>query len=130
MILILPLFFVYVGTLATREAFTDTGVIQLALVFISVAIASKVMGSFLGARAAGFKGSDSLKIGVGMVPRMEVALVVATAAISQGIVGEETGKELLTVTLLLALFTTVVTPLIIRRLYARDMRLMEGIDLF
>ena len=58
--------------------------------------------------------NESVLIGIGMVPRMEVALIVVTIAISYNILKGEIAHQLLAVTLLLTIVTTIITPFLIK----------------
>ncbi|MDE3074693.1 MAG: cation:proton antiporter [Chloroflexota bacterium] len=79
-------------------------------VLIAVAIASKILGCGLGARAAGLNTRQSLVVGVGMVSRGEVALIVASLALTSRVIPQTVFSE----TILVVLATTLVTPPLLR----------------
>jgi Kef-type K+ transport system membrane component KefB len=108
----IPLFFVWVGANIDLSTFLIIG--PLALVVIVIGILSKIGGSSLGAILGRMSLRESLQVGVGMVPRMEVALIVVTSAIAHGILVGDIANQLLAVTILLTIVTTVVTPLFIK----------------
>jgi Kef-type K+ transport system membrane component KefB len=56
----------------------------------------------------------ALQAGIGMIPRLEMALIIVGAAISQGILVGELGQQILATTVLLTLVTTVITPSLLR----------------
>jgi Kef-type K+ transport system membrane component KefB len=59
---------------------------------------------------------DSLIIGTGMVPRGEVAMIVALIGLSQNLINQGTYSALI----LMSLLTTIIPPLILRNwLYKR-----------
>ena len=68
------------------------------------------------AKACRFKWNDSLKIGVGMMTRGEVALIVAQKGLSCGIIS----SAYFTPVILLILISSVITPIILKLLYSRD----------
>ncbi len=105
-----PLFFVSVGSSFEIEYFGEIGLGAAA--FIVVAMSGKVIGSGLGAKAGGMTWRESLQVGVGMMARLEVALVIAAVAISQpGVLTPEEGHRILTLTVLLVIVSTIVTPI-------------------
>src|SRR5207249_2331534 len=84
--LLIPLFFVSVGLQAEFGPVTSTP--TLLLVLALVAIATKVVGCGLGARLARIGTMDSLRVGLGMVPRGEVTLVAAATALRAGVIDQ------------------------------------------
>ncbi len=73
----------------------------------------KVVGCGVGALLSGFSVRDSLRVGVGMMPRMEVALVAAAIGIKAGIVT----PELLSMTVVIVLVTALVTPTLVKHVF-------------
>lgn len=108
----IPLFFVWVGTNVDLEAFTVVGV--FAVVVIVVSILGKIAGCSIGAMLAGMTGKESLQVGIGMIPRMELAIVIATAAIYHGTIKGSAADQLLATTILLTIVTTVAAPFLIK----------------
>jgi Kef-type K+ transport system membrane component KefB len=115
----IPLFFVWVGarlwagTSMDTSSFATIGLLALAI--ITVSIVGKIVGCGIGARLAGMKNRESLQVGVGMIPRMELALIIASSAISSGLLSStEVEHQILAMTLLLTIVTTLVTPFLIK----------------
>ena len=104
----IPLFFVEMGVRTDVSALAGAGVLALALVGVSVF--DKVAGCGIGALLSGFSFRDSLRIGVGMMPRAEVALVVAAIGIKAGIVT----PALFSITVAIVLFTSLITPIMVK----------------
>lgn len=102
-----PLFFVYVGVNTNLADITE---IPLAVLVIIVAIAGKILGSGVMAFIGGFSFSDSMRVGIGMVPRMEVALIIASMGLAAGVMS----SFVYSLTVALVLVTTLITPLLIR----------------
>lgn len=107
-----PIFFVSVGLAANLRVLTWETV-GLFVVLIIVAIIGKVLGSGIGARLGGFTNRESLQIGVGMMSRGEVGLIVANQGIALGLVGVDVFSAIVGVVLL----TTLLTPILLRRLF-------------
>ena len=77
-------------------------------VIVIAAIVSKFLACGLGAIRLGWK--TAAKIGVGMVPRGEVGMVVAQLGLSSGILTQRSYGAVV----LMAVLTTVVTPIFLR----------------
>jgi len=107
----IPLFFVEMGVRTDVSALAGAGV--LAIVLVGVAIFDKVAGCGIGALLSGFSFKDSLRVGVGMMPRAEVALVVAAIGIKAGIVT----SALFSITVAIVLATSLITPIMVKRVF-------------
>ena len=81
--LLSPVFFASVGLKVTLSSMDGT-VILLTVIAIALAIVTKVIGCGLGAKLFGYTNAESLRIGVGMVSRGEVALIVTNKGIATG----------------------------------------------
>jgi Kef-type K+ transport system membrane component KefB len=106
--LFIPLFFVEMGVRTNVSALANVGVLAMALV--CVAVFDKVAGCGIGARLSGFSFRDSLRVGVGMMPRAEVALVMAAIGIKAGIVT----PALFSITVAIVLVTSLITPPLVK----------------
>lgn len=71
----IPLFFAFVGT-AIDPAFIY-GNLSVILLLFAVAVFTKLFGCGAASRIAGLSNSDSFIVGVGMMPRLEVATIIA-----------------------------------------------------
>jgi Kef-type K+ transport system membrane component KefB len=109
---VVPVFLVSIGLQADARAILGPSLLLLLTLFV-VAVASKVLGSGLGALLGGFDRRQALRVGVGMISRGEVGLIVATVGVGQGLVG----PELFSLVVLLVLLTTIVTPLLLRMVF-------------
>lgn len=111
--LFVPIFFVSIGlTVNIRDL--ETEALLLTGAIIVVAIVSKLFGSGLGARWAGFSWRESWQLGAGMVSRGEVGLIVANVGIGAGLI---TGKEFSAI-VGMVLASTIVTPPMLRALFS------------
>ena len=64
----------------------------------------------------GFKGRDSLKIGIGMMSRGEVALITAQKGLAAGLLT----SDFFTAVILLILASSIVTPVLLKKQYGKD----------
>jgi Kef-type K+ transport system membrane component KefB len=111
----IPLFFVWIGASFDFNALNDIGF--FVIFFISMALLAKAIGCSLGAKISGVNIRDSLTIGTGMMPRMEVALVVVSTEIAREIFKEPLAHQVMAGTILLVIVSSVITPLFLKRLY-------------
>lgn len=111
-LLITPIFFANIGLGLTSIAFNG-GTLLLILIFCVVAVLSKVLSCAVAAKMVGYSNSQSMRIGCGMVSRGEVALIVANRGIALGLLS----SVFVTPILLCVVFTTVVTPLLLKWAY-------------
>ena len=107
---LVPVFFVVVGMQVDFSAFGETASLGRAIAFAAaitaLAIVSKVAGSGLPALMVGFNRLGATRIGLGMLPRGEVALIIAGIGVASGAVGRlEFG-----VAVVMTVVTTVVAP--------------------
>lgn len=107
----IPIFFAYVGMLL------DPSVIAFSLIPVSiillVAFASKIAGCSLPSLFMGFSRSDSILIGFGMVPRMEVAIIIAELGKNAGIISLSDFSVVIAALLLTILIVPVFLKLIV-----------------
>ncbi|MEC0247253.1 cation:proton antiporter [Paenibacillus chitinolyticus] len=99
-----PVFFTSIGVTVQFEGISSS--IGLIVILSLLAIATKLVGSAIGARLAGFKWRSSLAIGAAMVSRGEVALIIAAIGQESGLLSE----EMFAVIVVVVLVTTIVTP--------------------
>ncbi|MFH1915688.1 MAG: cation:proton antiporter [Nanoarchaeota archaeon] len=109
------IFFVSLGVLTNVKAINVFIVIFL-IALIIVAIITKVIGCAIPSLLFGMKKKDALIIGIGMVPRGEVAMIVALLALNKNIIGQDIYVSLV----LMALITTIITPFALRKWFFRQ----------
>jgi len=85
------------------------------VVITLLAIVSKAAGGGLPALGFGFNWLGALRIGIGMLPRGEVALIVAGVGLSRGIIG----NDLFGVSVMMTLITTMLAPPLLVPAFAR-----------
>jgi Kef-type K+ transport system membrane component KefB len=103
----IPLFFVYIGVNTNLHEISMVG---LALLVIGAAIGGKILGSGMMAYFGGFSVPDSVRVGIGMVPRLEVALIIASMGLAAGVMS----SLIYSLTVAIVLATTLITPLLIK----------------
>ena len=110
---LVPVFFVVMGMLVDVGAMGGT--IMFSLILTLLAIVSKVFGSGVPALAAGFTRAGSVRVGVGMLPRGEVALIIAGIGLSRGVIE----SDLFGVSILMTIVTTVLAALLLKTAFEK-----------
>lgn len=110
-----PVFFANIG-IGMRFDQMDIKVFLFGLVFVIFAILGKIIGCGLVAKAAKFSFKDSLKVGVGMIARGEVALIVTSKGVDAGIIDQ----KYMTVVVMLVLVSSVLAPILLKLLFKND----------
>ena len=110
-----PVFFASVG-LQTNLRSVDMTILAFSAAFVVVGLLGKVVGCGIVAKLLKYNTSDSLKIGVGMMTRGEVALIVAQRGLKADIVD----SRYFTAVILLIILSSILTPLLLKALYASD----------
>ncbi len=118
-----PIFFAHIGMQITFTGFT-LDLVWLTLTFVIIAIASKIIGCSVTSRLLGYDNKDSLRVGIGMIARGEVALVVAQKGISAGLMD---GAQL-TVVVMLVLVSSVLAPILLKALYREKKQAPVGLE--
>lgn len=110
-----PVFFANIGITMKFDNF-DAGMIGLTVAFVIAGLLSKVVGCGLGALMCKFTPKESLRVGFGMMARGEVVLIVAQKGIAGGIMGE----SVMFPVLMLIVFSSFLTPVILKLLYKKE----------
>lgn len=116
-----PVFFASIG-LKTSIDNVNGDILLFSLGFVLVALLCKIIGCGLMAKLCRFSTPDSLKIGVGMMTRGEVALIVAQKGLSVGLLT----PVYFTSVILLIIVSSISTPIILKLLYAKDKETAEA----
>lgn len=110
-----PIFFASIG-LKTSFTAMNGKLFAFCICFVIVALGAKIIGCGLVGKACKFNFSDSLKIGVGMMTRGEVALIVSQKGLAAGLLT----ADYFTAVILLILVSSIATPIILKLIYAKD----------
>jgi Kef-type K+ transport system membrane component KefB len=78
--------------------------------FVIVALISKLIGGYFGAKFSGFSNHSSMMIGAGMVSRGEMALVI----LQLGVAGKLLTNEYYSALVIVILLTTLISPLVLK----------------
>ncbi len=108
-IIFASIFFVSLGVLVDMHMLTPRLLLFLGALTV-VAGLTKIVGCGLPAKLQGYSLKDSLIIGIGMMPRGEVAMVVALIGLTQDLIPRDTYAAVV----LMSLLTTIIPPLILR----------------
>ena len=110
-----PLFFTGIG-LKTSFSAMNLRLLIFSILFVVVALTGKVIGCGGSALLLGFNRKDSLKIGIGMMSRGEVALITAQKGLAAGLLT----ADFFTAIILLILVSSIVTPICLNYVYRKD----------
>ncbi len=110
--LLSPCFFASIGTKVVLPEMSGS-IIAFSLLLMLWAIVSKIIGCGLGAKICKYSNKDSLRIGVGMISRGEVALIVANKGISSGLMRADFFGPVV----IMVVATTIVTPILLKFVY-------------
>ena len=113
-VLFAPVFFASIGLKTDISGLTPQ-ILLFSVCFVIVALITKVIGCGLAAKVCRFSWADSLKVGVGMMTRGEVALIVAQKGLDIGVVD----PVYFTAVLLLIVVSSVATPLVLKVLFTK-----------
>ncbi len=110
---LVPVFFVVMGMLVDVSSMQEA--VVFGLIISALAMVSKVLGSGVPALATGFNLRGSTRVGIGMMPRGEVALIIAGIGLSQGIIGQ----DLFGVSIMMTVITSVAAPVALVSLFRK-----------
>ncbi len=102
-----PVFFVVMGMLVDFSAMGEALVFGIVISFWG--IVSKVFGCGLPALGVGFNKLGAFRVGIGMLPRGEVALIVAGVGIASGVIQ----SDIFGVSIMMTVVTTLLAPIIL-----------------
>jgi Kef-type K+ transport system membrane component KefB len=105
-----PFFFAFIGIELDLDSLLGSHALLLLVTITALAIVTKLIPAYLAARGLG---RDQARIvGIGMVPRGEVGIVVASIGAAEGVVD----PELFGVVVGMSILTTLLAPFALRRL--------------
>ena len=109
-----PIFFASIGLKTDISGLTPE-ILLFCVCFVVVALITKIIGCGLAAKICRFNWDDSLKVGVGMMTRGEVALIVAQKGLAIGVVD----PVYFTAVILLIVVSSVATPLALKAMFTK-----------
>jgi len=107
-----PVFFTMIGLKADLSGLNKS-MLLFSVAFVAVALLTKIIGCGLMGKICGFNNKDSLKIGVGMMTRGEVALIVSQKGLNAKIISSKYFASVI----LLIVVSSIVTPILLKLLY-------------
>lgn len=105
-----PFFFAFIGIELDLGTLLDGRALALLAAVTIIAAAAKLIPAYLAARGLGKR--EAAIVGVGMIPRGEVGIVVASIGAAEGVVD----PELFGVVVGMSILTTLIAPFALRRL--------------
>jgi len=111
--LLTPFFFVVTGSKIDLHQLASVEADIMLMVVTLIAIASKLIGGYLGALS--LRSRSALIVGFGMVPRGEVGVVIASLGLSAGVFTDQIYAIIVAMSLLTAMVTPPVLAWLLRR---------------
>jgi Kef-type K+ transport system membrane component KefB len=108
-----PFFFAFIGIELDLGALLDGETLALLALVTGVAAATKLAGAWIGAR--GLERRETWIVAVGMIPRGEVGIIVASIGAAAGVID----AQLFAVIVAMSIATAVAVPAALRRLGSR-----------
>ena len=103
---LVPIFFCVMGMMVDVTKLCSEQVLIFGAIYTVLAILAKIVGCMIPSLFCGFNLLGGLRIGTGMVPRGEVALIIAGLGLSYGYLTQ----EIFGIGILMTLVTTVIAP--------------------
>ena len=110
---LVPFFCVVMGTQVDLSVVTEISLIQAALILTIFAILGKLIGCGLGGITLGLK--EASVVGVGMVPRGEVGMIVASIGLGMGVIS----SDLYAIVIFMVIVTTLLTPPVLAKMISK-----------
>ena len=101
-----PIFFCVMGMMVDVSALMSKSVLVFGAIYTALAILAKIAGCAIPSWCCGFNFLGGMRIGAGMVPRGEVALIIAGLGLSNGFLSQ----EIFGIGIMMTLVTTVIAP--------------------
>ncbi|MCD8039955.1 MAG: cation:proton antiporter [Clostridia bacterium] len=122
-----PIFFANIGISYINFSGVSGSIILFAVLAVLMGLIGKIVGCGAVAKGFGYSLRESTIAGVGMMARGEVALIVTQTVIDSATLGENAlGSEFMIMTVLLILVSSILTPILLKVLYKKDLPLQNG----
>ena len=118
-----PIFFVSIGFQVQFAGMSH--VLLFGLATVVAAVIGKLIGCGFTAHMNGFSFQEALQIGIGMIPRAEVALIVTNLGLSLGVINQ----DIFTTVILMVVVTTLITPPLLKASFPKKKSLVLGENL-
>jgi Kef-type K+ transport system membrane component KefB/mannitol/fructose-specific phosphotransferase system IIA component (Ntr-type) len=118
---LVPIFFCVMGMFIDPRILLNQDVVIISLIYTILAIVGKFIGCFVPAIFLNFNTTGAARIAIGMIPRGEIALIIAGVGISTGLITQ----EIFSIAVVMTFFTTLLTPPILSRLLNSDNEVLK-----
>ncbi|ADE37503.1 cation:proton antiporter [Methanohalophilus mahii] len=112
--ILVPIFFAHIGMSVDVGALSTLG--SFTILVVVLALLSKFVGGFVGAKAIGFDSHESFIFGSGVMPRAGVELVVISIGREMGIIGD----EIFSAVVLMVAVSLFVSPIVLKFAIQKD----------
>ena len=113
---LVPVFFAVMGMLVDVSLFFSWKIVLFGLLYSFLAVLAKVFGCGIPAMFCNFNFRGAMRIGIGMLPRGEVALIIAGIGLASGILNQ----EIFAIGIMMTLITTVAAPPALVAIFKND----------
>jgi Kef-type K+ transport system membrane component KefB len=114
-ILLSPIFFASIGISIEMPEMSGS-IIWFTILLLVVAVLTKILGCGFGAKLCKFSNKESLRIGVGMISRGEVALIVASKGAAVGLMSTVVFGPIV----VMVVVTTIITPVLLKLVFNKS----------
>ena len=119
-----PIFFANIGISNIDFSGVGSTIFVFAMLAVLMGLIGKIIGCGAVAKGFGYSWRESLIGGVGMMARGEVALIVTQTVTNTENLGEHAlGGEFMIMTVLLILISSILTPILLKVLYSKELPL-------
>ncbi|MFC1667952.1 cation:proton antiporter [Chlamydiota bacterium] len=108
----IPIFFCVMGMFVNLGSITTFTVLVFGFLYVVLSIIGKIVGCGIPALFLNFTVPGALRVGIGMVPRAEVALIIAGIGLSCGALDQQA----FSIIILLTFITTLISPPLLSKL--------------
>jgi Kef-type K+ transport system membrane component KefB len=113
-IIFAPLFFAIIGAQVDLRGI-NFDVLVIALILVSIAIATKIIGCGLPSLIFLKDKDKAMKVGIGMVSRGDIGLIVAGVGATSGVLS----RDIYTAIIVMVAVTTIITPIWLKKVYQK-----------
>ncbi len=108
---LVPVFFCVMGMMVDCKALCSRPVLEFGAIYTLLAVLAKIVGCAIPSLFCGFNLRGALRVGAGMIPRGEVALIIAGIGVSTMVNGKPIlSAEVFGIGILMTLVTTIIAP--------------------
>ena len=111
-----PIFFCVMGMLVDIRVMFSSKIFLFGLVYFVFAVLGKIIGCGIPALFANFNLRGAMRVSMGMIPRGEVALIMAGIGLSVGVLSQ----EIFSIAVIMTFGTTLIAPYILARMFDQD----------